>query len=319
MLAMLASTSVSGVPDRSPPARPGQPVPGRADASDGPPRDPRSVLTRPAAGPDLVLRWADHDDGLADVWLPPVPLTAPAPAPLLYAIHGGFWRQPHGRRELRPFAHALSTRGWVVVVPEYARSGGRHLAAGLEAPWPLLVEDLRAVRARVPELLEQVAPGRVDASRPVVVGHSAGGHLALWWALDSAADAPQRVARHVLSLAPVADVGRADAEGLGEGAVDALLGGSPGRADRLAEADTAARLRAGERVPGCGLALLHGTEDLQVPVAHSADLAADVPTLQAKILPGVEHFALIDPLSTVWAIVLAALPNPSAGADPPAA
>jgi len=287
MAAMLATLRLAGVSDRAP-------------------GDPRGVLSRPAEGPDIVLRWADHGDGLADVYLPPTPAGSP-PAPLLYALHGGFWRQHYDRRQLRPLAEDLSRRGWVVVLPEYARSGGPRSAGPDTAPWPLLVDDLRAMRRRVPRLLAAVAPGKVAGGGPVVLGHSAGGQLALWWALDTAGDADPGRPRHVVALAPVADLARGAAERLGDDAVAALLGGEPEAAEHSAEADVAARLRAGERSPGCPTVVLHGADDLQVPVAHSTDLAAAVPHLDVRALPGVEHFALIDPLSPTWPTVLAAL------------
>lgn len=278
------------------------------------------MLTRSSSLPDLVLRWADHDDGVADVWLPARGVgTAPGPAPLLYALHGGFWRSEFDRRHLRALARALCDQGWLVVVPEYARARGRHVAAGLAAPWPLVVDDLRTLRHRVPQLLAEVVPGRIADQGPVLVGHSAGGQLALWWALDQAAAAASTDAtpgfaglpRHVLGLAPVADLTRARAEHLGDGAVDALLGSTPS-AGLLEAADPAARMRAGEWPAGCTVIVLHGADDYAVPLAHStdlaADLAADLTALDVRALPDVEHFALIDPLSSAWPDVLAALP-----------
>ena len=275
------------------------------------------MLTRAATGPDAVLRYADHADGLADVWLPPIVGSdvRRAPAPLLYAVHGGYWQQAYDRRQLAPLAAAVRDLGWAVVVPEYARVGGRHRGLGLRAPWRLMVDDLRTVRRRVPELLAEVAPGRVAVESPVVLGHSAGGQLALWWGLDSALDSgPGSGAgppvRRVLALAPVADLGRAAADNLDDGAAHSLLDADPRLLDGHADgADVAARLRAGEAVAGCEIVVLHGDQDAQVPVAHSVDLAAEVPAVRLTVLPGVEHFGLIDPLSDAWSAVVAALPE----------
>ena len=56
-----------------------------------------------------------------------------------------------------------------------------------------------------------------------VAGHSAGGHLALWLANE-----PLPLHR-VVALAPVGDLRAAAAAGLGDGAVEAFLGGTPTR------------------------------------------------------------------------------------------
>ncbi len=260
------------------------------------PSDPRSVLTRPAETPDLVLRWADAashgPDGVADVYLPEISGKVQA-APVVVALHGGFWREEHDRRHLRPLAVALRGLGLLVVLPEYRRAG-----------WTATADDIGALRRRLPARLDELAPGRAATGPLTLLGHSAGGQLAIWWALESPPDErPERV----VALAPVSDLAEAYADDLDGGAVSALLGGAPGKVPAAyRSADVAARLRAGES-PGCPLTLLHGSEDRQVPVRYAQRLAgADV-----RVLPGVEHFGLIDPLSAAWPEVVAALVRPS--------
>ena len=256
------------------------------------PSDPSAVLSRPADEPDLVLRWADPvshgPDGLADVYLPEISGNLQH-APVVVALHGGFWRQKYDRRHLRPLAVALRGRGWVVVLPEYRRAG-----------WAATADDIGSLRRRLPLLLAELAPGRLDSAPPTLLGHSAGGQLAIWWALDAP---PGERPGQVVALAPVGDLAGAYADDLDGGAVAALLGGGPDEVpDAYRSADVAARLRAGER-PGCPLVVLHGTADSQVPVRYAQRLAgADV-----RLLPGVEHYGLIDPLSSAWPDVLAAL------------
>jgi acetyl esterase/lipase len=140
----------------------------------------------------------------------------------------------------------------------------------------------------------------------VLAGHSAGGQLALWAAADLARGAPA-VRMPVLALAPVADLSRAYALDLDGGAVAALLGGGPADLpDRYAAADPTALLPLG--VP---IALVHGTEDAQVPVEFSRAFAARARSAGDRVfyseLPGAEHFGVIDPQSSAWPAVLAAL------------
>jgi acetyl esterase/lipase len=252
------------------------PVPARAD-----------VLDRPAPGPDAVLRYAEHRDAVVDVHLPAEPPGEIRPAPVLVLLHGGFWRDAWDRRHTRPLAAALRDRGWLVATPEYRRTGGL-------GGWPGTLDDIAELREGVLPLLSDVLAGRVAAAPPTLVGHSAGGHLALWWALTSESFPPRRT----VGLAPVGDLARADEERLGSGAVAALLGGALSELpERYAAADPAARMRAGE-VPAGEVVLVHGRHDEDVPVEHSRDLATDVGVALLEL--DCEHFALIDPLSTVW-------------------
>lgn len=250
--------------------------------------DPRAVLSRPAAGPDAVLRYGKHPEHVVDIHLPPGP---PAVRPLLVLLHGGFWRHEYDRRHTRPMAQALRDMGFVVATPEYRRTGG-------SGGWPATFDDVAAVRSRLVALLQELVPQRLAPAPPVLLGHSAGGHLAMWWALTG----PLSNVGGVVALAPVADLYRAYADRLGDGAVGILMGGSPRqRPERYAAADPAALLRHGSPAPR--ITVLHGVDDQQVPVSHSREL----PGVSYVELPGVEHFALIDPLSPAWPRVVSAL------------
>lgn len=253
------------------------------------------MLTRAADGPDAVLRHGEHPDHVVDVHLPSRPLGSLEPSPLLVLLHGGFWRPDFDRRHTRPLAAALRRQGYAVATPEYRRCG----AGG---GWPATFDDVARVRSRLPGLLAGTLPGLVAVTPPVVVGHSAGGHLALWWALTAHHPDTARV----VALAPVADLARAYDDDLGDGAVRELMGGSPAaHPERYAVADTAALLRhwAGPRP-----VVVHGETDLQVPVAHSRTLTG----VDLVELSGTDHFAVIDPLSPAWPHVLRAVTGRSA-------
>ncbi len=106
--------------------------------------DPADVLTRPGRSPDLVLRYGDGPDQVADVHLPPAGRAggagtgerapferAPSErAPLTIFLHGGFWRAEYGREHTRPLAEALAAAGLRCLragVPS-DRTAGRRLA-----------------------------------------------------------------------------------------------------------------------------------------------------------------------------------------------
>mgnify|MGYP006193667179 CR=1 FL=1 len=134
------------------------------------------------------------------------------------------------------------------------------------------------------------------------VGHSAGGHRVLWLA-----DQGHRVDR-VVALAPVGDLRAAAAAGLGDGAVQALLGGEPSDVpERYDAADPMTRL--GPGTPPEVLAL-HGTDDDIVPVENSRGLAAAHPEVDLRELADIEHFGVIDPTSPAWTALVESLPSP---------
>ena len=210
-------------------------------------------------------------------------------------LHGGFWRQQYDRSHVGPIASALAAEGFPVVTPEYRRTG----APG--GGWPGTLDDVAAGVRTVPALV--AARTAVDPGRVVLAGHSAGGHLALWAAADLART--DQGVRAVVALAPIADLGAAYHLDLDGGAVAALLGGGPDEfPDRYVRADPLGLVPLRTR-----LALVHGTRDAHVPVDFSRRFAAAARAAGDTVIgefPDVEHFSLIDPLTSAFPVVLAA-------------
>ena len=262
----------------------------------------RDVLTRASELPDAVLRYGDHGDAVIDVHLPPrrLPRSDGEPrgaSPLIVLIHGGFWHADYDRLHMRPLANALAAEGFVVASPEYRRVGGTGDLAG---GWPTTFDDISTVMGSLPRLLGGLG---VEAERTTVMGFSAGGHLALWLANE-----PHSV-DNVIGLAPVGDLRAAAEAHLGDDAVNALLGGFPSEVpDRYNAADPAARLKSR---PSCDVVVIHGADDNIVPVDNSRGLRAKHPFVVMHELEGIEHFALIDPLSPAWTVVRAAVATDS--------
>jgi acetyl esterase/lipase len=248
---------------------------------------PRDVLTRPGRSPDIVYRYGSYSDQLIDVHLPPRRLDSNARAPVVILLHGGFWRQEFDRTHTRPMAEALSAAGNVVATPEYRRTGG-------DGGYPITLDDVAAAVTAVNEV-ETIASGRADLADVTLVGHSAGGHLAMWVALQPGAPP----IRKVVALAPVADLVDGYERDLDDGAVGVLMGGSPSDLPAAyAAANPAAML------PGSvAITVVHGVLDDSVPISMSRSLRG----VQLVELPGVEHYALIDPVSPAFGAVRDAL------------
>lgn len=259
----------------------------------------RDVLSRPAAAPDHTATYGSDPDHVVDLWAPSAP-----GSPLVVLIHGGFWRAAYTRFHSRPMANALVEAGYAVAVPEYRRVGS---AGG--GGWPGTFDDIAAVLDAVGGL---AAPLGADPRRTVWVGHSAGGHLALWAAARRRlpADSPWHTAGEsagAVSLAGCNSLWLSAEWGEGDGAAADLLGGTPDEVpERYAAADPAALLPLG--VP---VALVHGTADEIVRVEMSrqyAKAASDTGDAVTYFeVPGADHFDVIDPLSTAWPRVLEAI------------
>ncbi|ROS31345.1 S9 family peptidase [Cellulomonas sp. PhB150] len=231
-----------------------------------------------------TLRYGDLPDQVVDLILPEA-----ADAPLACLIHGGFWRAAYDRTHLAPLATALTAHGYAVANVEYRRVG----AGG---GWPTTFDDVASALDAIGPALASEHPGRVDPAATVYVGHSAGGHLALWAAHRSPTP------RGVVALAPVADLVETSRLDLSRGAVRELLGGSPedvperyAAADPMGLGPTTART-----------VLVHGDLDDLVPPDFSRRYCARTGA-RLVALAGVEHFGVVEPGSTAWPAVLAAI------------
>ena len=197
-------------------------------------------------------------------------------------VHGGFWRARYTAEAIAQLARECARRApypwvWNLEYPRVGMPGGG---------WPGTAVAVReAVVAAVAE-----ARGRPVA----VIGHSAGGHLALW----SAHGHPVALA---VSLAGVCDLEEALTLGLGNGAVLEFLGAHPD-SDLYAAASPIVRLPLG--VPTL---LIHGEADDEVPISqsrryHAAAIAAG-DECELRELPGGGHYEVVDPGGRAWPIL----------------
>jgi acetyl esterase/lipase len=213
------------------------------------------------------------------------------PHPVAVVVHGGFWRARWTREIMDGLATSLTAAGWATWNIEYRRVG-----AGGGVPQTL--DDVLAAHDALRGL---DAP--IDLTRVIAIGHSAGGHLALWLA-------SQRPLWRTVSLAGVAWLAEAARLGIGSHAVRDFCGGEP------AEVPAAyARADPFDSLPlGVPQLLVHGDRDDQVPVdlslAWAGRAAERGDQCELVVLPGVAHFALIDPASAAWQTIASHLSAP---------
>lgn len=212
--------------------------------------------------------------------------------PVVVVIHGGFWRQQYGLDLGTPLAVDLANRGVAAWNLEYRRLGGG-------GGFPATFAD---VAAGIDKLAEVGSSEPIDLDRVVALGHSAGGHLAVWAAArhrlpgTAPGAGPAVRVRGAVAQAGVLDLAAAEAAGAGGGAVTELLGGSP---ERYAVTSPIELLPLG--VP---VTCVHGSADQRVSLAQSEryQRAAMAAGDAVELISGdFGHFELIDPVSEPWA------------------
>ena len=250
----------------------------------------------------LRISYGGDESQLGELHLP----AGTDPVPVVVVVHGGYWRAVYGFDLGTPLAADLANHGVAAWNVEYRRVGGG-------GGWPATFTDVAAAVDALAGPVQEAAGGRLDLADVRAVGHSAGGHLAVWAAgrplLPAGAPGAGPVVEltRVVSQAGVLDLVTASAEGLSDGASDELLDGSAGaRPERYALAAPLARLPI-----GLAVTCVHGDADVDVPISQSevyvsaATAAGDPATLLR--LPGVDHLALIDPSARAWAACREAL------------
>jgi acetyl esterase/lipase len=226
----------------------------------------RSAFDRPARR----LTYGSHRDQNAELFLP----TGNGPFPLVVVLHGGWWQARRTRTKLytRPLSADLVDHGFAVLNAEYRRVGGG-------GGWPATFDDARAVVS--------LAREQAEAGRVAVLGHSAGGHLALYAASEGGVDA-------VVGLAAPSDL-----EASPGPEVLALMGGGPDAVPDRYAAGSPIR-----RVPlGVPTLLVHGTRDDVVPPRRSRDCAAAARTAGDDVTlvePNADHRQVVDPRHPAW-------------------
>lgn len=248
------------------------------------------LQSRPQPVPDRTLSYGDDPLQIVDLWLP----EGDGPHPVILMIHGGCWETATAERDIMNWA-AGDLRQWGLAVwnIEYRgvdRGGG----------WP---ETYKDVAAAADMLAQQGAALGLDLGHIVAIGHSAGGHLALWLANRPALPRSDElrgddpiIIDSVISLGGIPDLAfqsSNDGHGCGTASAMAMMGPDLSRCSPPMMAPGTARQ-----------IQLNAIEDPIAPPAYAeayaAALAEQGVEIDCHVVSGEGHVELVTPGTESW-------------------
>jgi len=261
------------------------------------------LLARPRPAPTKVVSYGPAEQQKGELFLP----AGKGPHPVAVLIHGGCWlAKLTGPEVMEPLAADLQHRDYAVWNIGYRRLG--HAGGG----YPGTFLDV----ADAMDKLREIAAGNsLDLKRVVVIGHSAGGQLALWAAARAHLPKTSELYRAnplrvggVISLAGINDL--EDFRAHGPGAC-----GEPRTIDRLAGSSTSERpdvyadISPARLLPiGVRYAVISSELDDIVPKRFANHFAIKARAAHDRVqeieISGAGHFELIDPQSGAWKQIL---------------
>lgn len=252
-------------------------------------------LALPVVAADQRIAYGHDPEQFGDLYLP----AGDGAHPVVVVIHGGCWQAMYNLAPLGTLCDALRNEGMAVWNLEYRRLGNG-------GGWPGTFEDI----ARGMDILRsETDRSRLDLSRVVVVGHSAGGHLALW------AGARHRLPGHsplftphplpvagIVALAGIPDLAAAVQWTICGDAPTQLAGGAPtDLPERYRQISPAELLPLG--IPQQHLV---GNHDAIVPVGYLeayVSQASRLDDVALQVCAGAGHFEPVFPTSMVWPVL----------------
>jgi acetyl esterase/lipase len=256
--------------------------------------------------PDLLQRQRPKEDAAisyggdamqrVDLWLP----EGKGPHPVALMVHGGCWQTEIADRRIMDWiADDLRKRGIAVWNIEYRgidREGGGYPGTFLDAA--AAADALRA----------HAASYDLDISHVVAVGHSAGGHLALWLAgrpklppgsvLRTPDPLPIGTVVSLGGLPDLEEAARPPGSGCGTDVIARLTGS--GRPDVFADTSVPRLAPLGVRQ-----ILINGLQDRIIPTAYAEAYAAPMRAagdeVKVRMIDKTGHVELIAPETAAWA------------------
>jgi acetyl esterase/lipase len=240
-----------------------------------------SILTLAPPPADVRLAYGSDPNQFGDLRFP----KSKGPFPVVMNIHGGFWRAKYDLAHAGHLCGALTAKGLATWNLEYRRVGNEG------GGWPGTFEDIGKGFRFLPQVAKKY---NLDPTRALVMGHSAGGQLAVCLA------AHEPAVKRVVSLAGVVDLQGAWEQHLSNDAVVEFLGGKPKDVpEHYHDADPMQLA-----IPQATQWFIHGLADDVVPPTFSRNYVQEKQKKKEDAhlleISQAGHFELIDPRSEAW-------------------
>lgn len=249
--------------------------------------------------PDHVYAYGADSQQFAELYLP----DAPGPHPVILLAHGGCYYASYDLRPISRAARSLTAEGFAVWNIEYRR-------AGLRGEFPAMFLDVGAAADYLREIADE---HDLLLDSVIAMGHSAGGHLALWLAArpglvasDSLYRADPLPIAGVIGMAAIADIGDALERGICGPALPLVVGSQ--LADSAHEAEANLRQVSPELLSPTDRPQIHllGSEDKTFGANLKRYLDAASDDIELIMLEGAGHFELVAIDEPEWQAVLSA-------------
>lgn len=245
---------------------------------------------------EVTLQYGDDSLQFGDLRIPV--LSDGDSAPVLVLIHGGCWLSAYDLHLMDAIATDLVSRGYAVWNIEYRRIGDR--GGGFPGTFNDVIDGINFVRT-----LSLSFP--LDLDRVILMGHSAGGHLALWSTLAKSGEITPALGidvKGIVSLAGVTDLQEyyeSDPEKCG-GNIASLLGGSPDEVQSRYDQYSPSAFKQ----MSTAVVLVQGENDRIVPYDMVRDFYEkfkDNSDVRLYSVPDGGHFDVISPQTTSWPVI----------------
>jgi acetyl esterase/lipase len=246
-------------------------------------RQAADIANLPSRAPDAKVAYGPAPQQFAELRLPP----GKGPFPVVAILHGGCWIDYADAGYTAHLATELAREGFATWNVEYRRAGDTG------GGWPATFDDAERGVAAVRESATRYG---LDAARVVVMGHSAGGQLALY--------AGSKLKLPAISLAGIVDLRAYAAGGLKDCVAGELLalGGAPAE-----HPDRYAKVSPAELLPlGIPQVLIWGAQDTIVPEKLFTDYEKRADHVEIVRVPGAGHHDLCAASGPAWSAIVAA-------------